>query len=502
LSLHQGKVNADLALGNVAASRVQDEILDQVPSNKYVIIYRHKVGSLDFGGETGRGMSGPLPLYDENVSPNRVTPFFDPRYGEAFPMQGRGKPEVQLGPEPPDPFGVRRLKQHLYEINHEDLPRWNGLKAITPEELEKIREDIERKHREGEQHSELPSAPVEAAALEDKLEAPQPAVIADLPPAIPEGGSVAVASVRALRSGEAAPGSLVAREPPVRELIEAALAHGEHPPPPPPHPEWGLPSVSRALGTVEAKLRQSAHRDEKIRAGGLRTVLELLSSADAEMRPWLHKSRWTVDEDAYLDLLCAGHWRSVAEPVQLGDVVWMAEPAIPGGTRAGIALAERASQWLTLNSGGSFRIVGRAAGSEVIRAWQPLPREAFNPSGPIGSVWTAKRWRAMLEACYSSDAAVIKDLVGHVAKAVGLRGVEDANAFSARVVGEVRAVGPSGPLWPGAIVFGRRAGDFGVLLPDGRVAGTSAANHYPEHVTNMRLQRFQPRFVWYPRRLG
>jgi hypothetical protein len=134
----------------------------------------------------------------------------------------------------------------------------------------------------------------------------------------------------------------------------------------------------------------------------------------------------------------------------------------------------------------------------VVRAWQPVPRAPFNPEGQLGAVWTPKRWRAMLEGCYANNAATGDDLLGHVCDATGLRGLDTALALSRQVVGKLRSVSSGAPLWPGAVVFGREAGDFGVLLPDGQVVGTCSAAEYPDQVGYLRVQRFQPRFVWYP----
>jgi hypothetical protein len=164
----------------------------------------------------------------------------------------------------------------------------------------------------------------------------------------------------------------------------------------------------------------------------------------------------------------------------------------------GIALSNDVGQWLTTDSYGRFRILPPSAGAVVVRAWQPVPRAPFNPEGQLGAVWTPKRWRAMLEGCYANNAATGDDLLGHVCDATGLRGLDTALALSRQVVGKLRSVSSGAPLWPGAVVFGREAGDFGVLLPDGQVVGTCSAAEYPDQVGYLRVQRFQPRFVWYP----
>jgi hypothetical protein len=284
-----------------------------------------------------------------------------------------------------------------------------------------------------------------------------------------------------------------------RELIASVVAQGHHPPAIPPHPETGLPSVARALRDVEAKLRKAAKDDEEVRSQGLKTIAGLLASCDAELRPRLHTRDWLVDDDPYVDLLCSGHWRTAGEHPQLGDIVWMAEPAVPYGGRVGIALAQDASQWLTTDFYGRLHITSRAPGAVVQAAWQPLDRDVFNPDQQIGAVWNAKRWRAMLADCYGVASATTTTLVEHLAHAAGVRGVTDPLELSGHLRGELWACRPGVPLWPGAIVFGRAAGDIGVLLPDGDALGTSAVNRLSGQVVPMALQRFQPRFIWYPR---
>jgi hypothetical protein len=284
-----------------------------------------------------------------------------------------------------------------------------------------------------------------------------------------------------------------------RELIASVVAQGHHPPAIPPHPETGLPSVARALSDVEAKLRKAAKNDEEIRSSGLKTIAGLLASCDAEMRPRLHTRNWLVDDDPYVDLLCSGHWRAAGEHPQLGDIVWLAEPAIPGGGRVGIALAQDASEWLTTDFYGRLHITSRAPGAAVLAAWQPLDRDVFNPDQQIGAAWNAKRWRAMLTDCYGVASATTETIVGHIAQVAGVRDVTDPVELSGHVRGELWACRPGVPLWPGAIVFGRAAGDVGVLLPDGDALGTSAVNSLSGQVLPMALQRFQPRFIWYPR---
>ncbi|HEU5269682.1 MAG TPA: hypothetical protein VFU36_07140 [Jatrophihabitans sp.] len=439
-----------------------------------------------------------LPIYNPNsVHINKVMPLGDP--GKLAVIMVRGEAPVPLPiqvPQEYDPTGL----QLLVQILHENVgARKDGLDPITPQQEKQINDELDRRrkarHAAGNQQSENPDDdgdPQQLADLED-VPAPDAPVFADVP-AEPDGGGsseVAVASVRALRTSDPA-------ELTLRSVIDEVAARGHQPPPPPAHPEWGLPSVARALSQVEAKLRKAAKDDSDVRSEGLRTILALLAESDPEMGPLLHRAHWLVDDDAYADLLCCGHWRSSPETAQLGDVVWRAEPTVPGGQRVGIALSDGAGQWLTTDSYGRFRIQPSSAGAVVVRAWQPLPRDPFNPAGQIGAVWTPKRWRAMLAGCYANDTATGADLLGHVCNATGLHGIDTALALSRRVVGELRAVSSGAPLWPGAVVFGREAGDFGVLLPDGQVVGTCAADQYPDHVGYLRVQRFQPRFIWYP----
>ncbi len=315
-------------------------------------------------------------------------------------------------------------------------------------------------------------------------------------PAPPPPAEPAVRQLRASAAPSDAHQALAAR---YREVIASAVARGHHPPAIPPHPETGLPSVARALNDVEAKLRKVAEGDEEVRSEGLKTIAGLLASCDAQLRPRLRTRSWLVDGDAHVDLLCSGHWRTAGEHPQLGDIVWMAEPAIPAGGRVGIALAEDAGQWLTTDFYGRLHITSRAPGTAVLAAWQPLDRDVFNPAQQLGAFWTAKRWRAMLADCYVPATATAQTIVGHLARAAGLREVTDPVEFSGQVRGELWACRPGVPLWPGAVVFGRAAGDIGVLLPDGDALGTSAVSSLPGQVLAMPLQRFQPRFIWYPR---
>jgi hypothetical protein len=473
-----------------------DFVLSKVPRNEYAYISYDKVDSIDFGtGPDGTPLA--LPIYDPNsVHVNKVFPLGNPNTLQVIMVQGRGPVPDQPAPKPEwDPTGLNLLVETL-RANLDG--RKDGLDPITPQLQQQISDELDRrrKARQAAQQSEVPDDDSDPQQLADVDDAPAPdaPVFADVP-AEPDDGSgsaeVAIASVRALRT-EGQP------EPTLRSVIDEVAARGHQPPPPPAHPEWGLPSVARALSQVEAKLRKAAKDDTDVRSEGLRTIMALLADADSEMRPLLHHARWLVDDDAYVDMLCCGHWRSSPETAQLGDVIWMAEPAVPGGIRVGIAMANGAGQWLTTDSYGRFHILSASAGAFVVRAWQPLPRDPFNPTGQIGAVWTPKRWRAMLEGCYANATATSADLLGHVCSATGLAGVDTALALSRRVLRELRSVSSGAPLWPGAVAFGRAAGDFGVLLPDGQVVGTCSADEYPDHVGYLRVQRFQPRFVWYP----
>jgi hypothetical protein len=476
-----------------------DFVLSKVPRNEYAYISYERVDGVDFGtGPDGTPLA--LPIYNpDSVHINKVIPLGDP--GRLGVIMMRGEGPVPNQPKPPkeyDPSGL----QDLVETLKANLgARKNGLDPITPQLEKQINDELDRRrkarHASGSQQSENPdednSDPIQLADLVD-APAPEAPVFADVPaePADQgDPGGVAIASVRALRVNDKA-------ELTLRSVIDEVAARGHQPPPPPAHPEWGLPSVARALSQVEAKLRKAAKDDSDVRSQGPRTILALLAEADPEMRPLLHRARWLVDDDAYVDMLCCGHWRSSPERAQLGDVVSIAEPAVPGGLRVGIALSNDVGQWLTTDSYGRFRILPPSAGAVVVRAWQPVPRAPFNPEGQLGAVWTPKRWRAMLEGCYANNAATSDDLLGHVCDATGLRGLDTALALSRQVVGELRSVSSGAPLWPGAVVFGREAGDFGVLLPDGQVVGTCSAAEYPDQVGYLRVQRFQPRFVWYP----
>lgn len=507
---NNGRVTADIAA-----------VLSQIPDNQYAYISFRQVDSIDYAAPFAPddGSIASLGIFDDHsVAVNRHSPYPDPGKLKIILVQG----QAHLG----------LVMESVY--SGPDVQQ--GLRPITPELEQKLNDELDQRRKAREATDPQP-APTDAPSAEPApitgIPAPVAPIWRGLPPPLgappkvgvdgtltpppgadrtapvpneplvprpePEPPPPAEPPVRQLRASAGPSDDHQALAARYRELIASVVAQGHHPPAIPPHPATGLPSVARALSEVEAKLRKAAKDDEEVRSQGLKTIAGLLASCDAAMRPRLHTRDWLVDDDPYVDLLCSGHWRTTGEHPQLGDIVWLAEPAVPGGGRVGIALAEDASQWLTTDFYGHLHITGRAPGAAVLAAWQPLDRDVFNPGQQIGAVWNAKRWRAMLADCYGVATATAETIVGHIAHTIGLRDVTDPVEFSGHVRGELWACRPGVPLWPGAIVFGREAGDIGVLLPDGDALGTSAVNRWPAQVVPMALQRFQPRFIWYPR---
>ena len=501
-----GKVTADIAA-----------VLSQIPDNSYAYISFEQIDSVDYSPPISPddGSISSLGIFDDHtVRVNRLPPYPVPGKLKIILVQGEAHRGLSMDSVYTGPDAVQ------------------GLRPITPESMQELNDKLEQRRKERAANDPQPAPSAEPAPIEG-IPAPMrptwpnvppplgpPPTVGDdgtLTPAPGTGGTAplpneplvprpepappppAEPAVRQLRASAAPSDAHQALAARYREVIASAVARGHHPPAIPPHPETGLPSVARALSDVEAKLRKVAEGNKEVRTEGLKTIAGLLASCDAQLRPRLRTRSWLVDGDAQVDLLCSGHWRTAGEHPQLGDIVWMAEPAIPAGGRVGIALAEDADQWLTTDFYGRLHITRRAPGTAVLAAWQPLDRDVFNPAQQLGAFWTAKRWRAMLADCYVPATATAETIVRHIARAAGLREVTDPVELSGHVRGELWACRPGVPLWPGAIVFGRAAGDVGVLLPDGDALGTSAGNHLPGQVLPMALQRFQPRFIWYPR---
>lgn len=521
-----GRVTADIAA-----------VLSQIPDNSYAYITFEQVGSIDYSPSVAPDDGGlsSLPILDDHtVTVNCLPPRRPPDNLRILLVQGEAHRGLSMDSVYTGPDAIQ------------------GLRPITPELMQELNDKLDQRRKEREATDPQPAPTAEPAPIpgipapfapiwggppplgappkvnDDGTVTPAPGAPVPLPnePLVPRPEpapapvSPAEPAVRHLRASAASTDERQtpsdARQDPsgsgqspsdahqelaarYREAIAAVAARGHHPPAIPSHPETGLPSVARALSDVEAKLRKAAKDDDEVRPPGLKTIAGLLASCDPELRPRLRTHDWLVDGDAYVDLLCSGHWRTVGEHPQPGDVVWMAEPAIPGGGRVGIALAEDAGQWLTTDAYGRLHIIARSAGAAVQAAWQPLARDVFNPEQQLGAFWNAKRWRAMLADCYVPATATTDTLVGHIARAAGLREVTDPLELSGHVRGELWACRPGVPLWPGGIVFGRAPGDIGVLLPDGDALGSSAVNPLPGQVLAMALQRFQPRFIWYPR---
>jgi hypothetical protein len=516
-ALYKSAHNSQFASnGNVTADIAA--VLSQIPDNQYAYISFRQVDSIEYVAPfvPDDGSIASLGIFDDHtVAVNRIFPHGDPDKLKIILVQG----QAHLG--------------LVMESVYSGPDAQQGLRPITPELAKQLNDELDERRKAREAHDPQP-APTDAPSAEPAPITGIPEPVAPMwrglppplgaPPKVGVDGTLLPAPdwtvpqpnaplvprpepaptppqppVRQLRASAGPSDDHQALSARYRELIASVVAQGHHPPAIPPHPETGLPSVARALVDVEAKLRKAAKNDEEVRSEGLKTIAGLLASCDAEMRPRLHTRNWLVDDDAYVDLLCSGHWRATGEHPQLGDIVWLAEPAVPGGGRVGIALEEDASQWLTTDFYGHLHITHRAPGAAVKAAWQPLDRDVFNPDQQIGAVWNAKRWRAMLTDCYGVASASAETIVGHIAQAAGVPGVTDPVELSGHLRGELWACRPGVPLWPGAIVFGREAGDVGVLLPDGDALGTSAVNRLPGQVLPMALQRFQPRFIWYPR---
>lgn len=504
-----GRVTADIAA-----------VLSQIPDNSYAYITFEQVGSVEYSAPVAPDDGGlsSLPILDDHtVTVNRLPPRRPPDNLRILLVQGEAHRGLSMDSVYTGPDAIQ------------------GLRPITPELMQELNDKLEQRRREREATDPQPAPSAEPAPITG-IPAPLTPTWHDVPPPLgpppkvgadgtltpAPGGAVPLPNGPLVPRPEPAPAPVPPAEPEVRhlrastddhqvpsdahqelaaryrEVIASVAARGHHPPAIPPHPETGLPSVARAFIDVEAKLRRAAKDDEEVRTEGLKTIAGLLAASDAQLRSRLHTRGWLVDGDAYVDLLCSGHWRTAGEHPQPGDVVWLAEPAIPGGGRVGIALAEDADQWLTIDFYGRLHILSRAPGTAVRSAWQPLDRDVFNPEQQLGAFWNAKRWRAMLADCYVPATATNQTLVGHIARAAGLRDVTDPLELSGHLRGELWACRPGVPLWPGAIVFGRAAGDIGVLLPDGDALGSSAVNSLPGQVLAMALQRFQPRFIWYP----
>ena len=226
-----------------------------------------------------------------------------------------------------------------------------------------------------------------------------------------------------------------------------------------------------------------------------------------------------------------GWWREPARGWRTGDVLGLADPTVKDGYHWAVALGSgspgSAACEVLISLSEDFetryRLMPLPGSSQVRQVWSPAPRSPFAPDHPFGAFYgpTLARMRSVVEAVSwlgGTNMAGSSDLVQALTDRTPVKATTGAELV-ARVARELRPIlpdalahavteaaqrtglrppvtTPAPPLWPGAVVFGERKEDVGIVLTDGSVLGQ--CSRVVDGVGTYSVNDFAPRWVWYP----